>query len=184
LRAEFTSTRNINDGAGTFAQKPAADDYLHQAADPNLWPDDINYDPDGTGIYITSLGTHEHWNNPVDKQYSRNLGLNTGIELLKVSDNVNVGIDPYQLAGYNLDQNYPNPFSSSTNITYSVPVNSQVVIKVYDVAGREIKTIENSFKTAGSYTIVFDGNQLPAGEYFYRLTANAYSSTKKIVILK
>ncbi len=55
------------------------DDYLHQAADSSLWPEDVVYDPDGDGIIIASLGVHEHWNNAMDKNYSRNLGTAEGI---------------------------------------------------------------------------------------------------------
>ncbi len=61
---------------------PATDDYLQQAADANYWPIDITYDPEGDGVALKSLGVHEHWNNPVDKQYSRNLGTGDGIELI------------------------------------------------------------------------------------------------------
>jgi hypothetical protein len=62
------------------------DDYLHQAADSSNWPAGIIYDPDRSGRPLTSLGTHEHWNNALMKQYSRNLGLNKGIELVSIPD--------------------------------------------------------------------------------------------------
>ena len=60
------------------------DDYLHQAADSSNWPKGIIYDPDNSGKPIPSLGVHEHWNNPVNKQYSRNLGRSHGIELVSI----------------------------------------------------------------------------------------------------
>jgi hypothetical protein len=64
------------------------DDYLHQAADSVNWPVGIVYTPNGDGITIPkSLGVHEHWNNPMDKQYSRNLGTGEGIELVKIFHN-------------------------------------------------------------------------------------------------
>ena len=62
------------------------DDYLHQAADPSNWPEGIVYDPDNSGKPLTSLGTHEHWNNAEKKQYSRNLGFEKGIELVSIPD--------------------------------------------------------------------------------------------------
>lgn len=62
------------------------DDYLHQAADSSLWPDGIIYDPDNNGILISSLGVHEHWNDSINKQYSRNLEIGDGIELIKVHE--------------------------------------------------------------------------------------------------
>jgi hypothetical protein len=60
------------------------DDYLHQAASSEYWPKGIIYDPDNCGKPIPSLGVHEHWNNPIDKNYSRNLGKKEGIELVKL----------------------------------------------------------------------------------------------------
>jgi hypothetical protein len=184
LRSEFTSTRPLNDGAGTYPQKPATDDYLHQASDPSQWPDDIVYDPNDNGEILKSLGVHEHWNNQTDKQYSRNLGENEGIELFLVDQNSSVSYKNTQLAGFDIKQNYPNPFSSFTNISYSIPVNSTVDLRVYDYSGREIMLIENAQKPAGSYTIEFDGSHLPAGNYIYRFTANNYSASKKFVITK
>jgi hypothetical protein len=67
---------------------PGVDDYLHQTADSGNWPSGIVYAPDGDGLPMAkSLGVHEHWNNPADKQYSRNLGLREGIELVKIFQN-------------------------------------------------------------------------------------------------
>jgi len=62
------------------------DDYLHQAADSSNWPDGIVYDPDNSGKPLPCLGTHEHWNNAEKKQYSRNLGIAKGIELVSIPD--------------------------------------------------------------------------------------------------
>ena len=63
------------------------DDYLHQAASSEFWPQGIIYDPDKSGTKIPSLGIHEHWNNPVDKNYSINLGKKYGIELVRILQN-------------------------------------------------------------------------------------------------
>jgi hypothetical protein len=86
LRSEFTADRVP--AAGTYVQMPGVDDYLHQAADPENWPGGIEYDPDDSGVPLQSLGTHEHWNNASDKQYSRNLDpAGAGIELILASQN-------------------------------------------------------------------------------------------------
>jgi hypothetical protein len=184
LRSEFTADRSFNDGAGTYVQKPAADDYLHQASDPDLWPDDVDYEPDGDGNILKSLGVHEHWNNATDKQYSRNIGGEEGIELVHIHHNVSVDVVETKFDGFDIKQNYPNPFSTSTNIYYSVPVKSKIQITVYSTSGREIAVIENSNKQAGTYTVQFDGSNLPAGNYIYRFTANNYSASKKFVVVK
>jgi hypothetical protein len=81
LRTEFTNPEhNI-----PYISEPGVDDYLHQAADSKNWPSGIVYAPNGDGTPMPgSLGVHEHWNSPMEKQYSRNLGKSEGIELVKI----------------------------------------------------------------------------------------------------
>ena len=85
LRTEFDDPNGPAKARPNF---PAVDDYLHQAADPGNWPADISYDPEGDGTPIGSLGVHEHWNNSSDKQYSRNLGYDYGIELVSTNSSL------------------------------------------------------------------------------------------------
>jgi hypothetical protein len=81
LYAEFDGTNGLDD----FPHLGAVDDYLHQLADSTNWPAGIIYSPNGDGVPNSfSYGVHEHWNNPVEKRYSRNLGIGNGIELVKV----------------------------------------------------------------------------------------------------
>lgn len=91
LRTEWNGTYSHDPSNNAFEAMPAingVDDYLHQAADSANWPKGIIYDPDINGRPIQSLGVHEHWNNPVNKQYSRNLGKSYGIELISVPANI------------------------------------------------------------------------------------------------
>ncbi|MBN2521452.1 MAG: DUF362 domain-containing protein [Bacteroidales bacterium] len=74
----------INGEVGPFPHFLGTDDYLHQAADTDNWPANTIYDPENDGIPLTSLGVHEHWNDPINKQYSKNLNTGNGIELIKV----------------------------------------------------------------------------------------------------
>ncbi|MEI7485312.1 MAG: T9SS type A sorting domain-containing protein, partial [Ignavibacteriota bacterium] len=89
---------------------------------------------------------------------------------------------------YDLSQNYPNPFNPVTKINFELPFDSKVKMIIYDVTGREIKTMVNEVRTAGYYTIVYDGSDISSGIYFYRIIANAngkdYISTKKMAIIK
>ena len=97
---------------------------------------------------------------------------------------------------FDLSQNYPNPFNPTTTIKYSIPsVGAEhvqplhVLLKVYDLLGREVATLVNEEKPPGNYEVTFSvetrrGESLPTGVYFYRLTAGSYSETKKMVLIK
>lgn len=85
---------------------------------------------------------------------------------------------------FRLEQNFPNPFNPSTTIEYSIPKQSHVSIKVYDLLGREITTILNEAKPAGNYSVNFDGSGLSSGVYFYKLTAGGFNQTKKLILAK
>ena len=85
---------------------------------------------------------------------------------------------------YNLAQNYPNPFNPTTTIRYSVPKNSLVTLKVYDILGNEVTTLVNEEKTIGTYEVQFDASGLASGIYFYQLKADNYSNTKKLILMK
>ncbi|MDD5360587.1 MAG: T9SS type A sorting domain-containing protein [Ignavibacteria bacterium] len=85
---------------------------------------------------------------------------------------------------YELLQNYPNPFNPKTSITFRIPKDGFVTLKVYDILGRLMKTVVSQFRKANSYTEVFDGSGYSSGIYFYRLDVNGFAQTKKMVILK
>lgn len=85
---------------------------------------------------------------------------------------------------YNLDQNYPNPFNPSTVISYQLPISGNVTLKIFDVLGREVATLVDEYKNAGSYNIEFDASILPSGVYFYQLQAGSFVQTRKMVLLQ
>ncbi len=85
---------------------------------------------------------------------------------------------------YSLGQNYPNPFNPVTMINYQLPLNSTVLLKVYDAIGRETATLVKGPMEAGRHTIRFDGSQLASGMYFYALTAGAFTDVKKLLLLR
>jgi hypothetical protein len=85
---------------------------------------------------------------------------------------------------YKLYQNYPNPFNPATNIKYDVPKNSYVLIKVYNILGKEISTLVKQEKSAGSYEVHFDGSRLSSGIYFYTIRVGNYLNTKQMVLIK
>ena len=85
---------------------------------------------------------------------------------------------------YNLSQNHPNPFNPSTIIRYDLPKEGMVTIKIYDILGREVKTLVNEYKNAGSYNVEFNASNLSSGTYFYKITAGDFTEIKKLILLK
>jgi hypothetical protein len=88
------------------------------------------------------------------------------------------------IGGFALGQNYPNPFNPSTTISYQLPQESLVTLKVYDVLGNEMVTLINEEKPAGSYEAKFDASKLSSGVYVYRLQAGNFIQTKKMMLVK
>lgn len=85
---------------------------------------------------------------------------------------------------YRLSNNYPNPFNPTTNIIFDIPKNSFVKLKIYDVSGKELIALVNEDLTAGSYNYQWDASSFTSGVYFYRLEANDFVETKRMVLLK
>ncbi|MGA9292102.1 MAG: T9SS type A sorting domain-containing protein, partial [Ignavibacteriaceae bacterium] len=92
---------------------------------------------------------------------------------------------------YALTQNYPNPFNPSTTISYQLPKDGMVTLKIFDMLGREVATlINNEQKTVGRYDVSFNANNLASGVYIYQLRVNdavgekGYTATKKLMLLK
>ena len=102
--------------------------------------------------------------------------------------------------GYSLAQNYPNPFNPTTEVAFSIPQSGPrhrppsadghmgdegfVSLEVYDMLGREVRTLVNEVKRPGTYTVRFDGSGLAGGVYFYRLQAADFVASKKLLLLK
>lgn len=85
---------------------------------------------------------------------------------------------------YILSQNYPNPFNPVTTISYSLPEQTHVSIKIFDVLGRKIIELVNETKLPGKHKVIFDGSKLSSGFYYYSIETDNYRKTKKLVLLK
>ena len=85
---------------------------------------------------------------------------------------------------YELSQNYPNPFNPTTSIRYSIPVNGQVTLKIFNILGQEVRTLVNTVQNSGSYVVNFDASRLSSGIYFYELRVDQFVSVKKMLLLK
>ncbi|MBK7105702.1 MAG: T9SS type A sorting domain-containing protein [Ignavibacteriae bacterium] len=101
-------------------------------------------------------------------------------DVTSVEDNVLSEI-PKQ---FSLSQNYPNPFNPVTKIRFALPEASVVKVKIYDIIGREVATILNKNLSAGSHELPFDASNLESGVYVYRISANNFSDSKKMILMK
>ena len=114
----------------------------------------------------------------------KQIDFNGNFEYFNLSNDVNIGV-PNNFA---LSQNYPNPFNPTSKINYELPVDSKVSIKLFDMSGREVMTILNETKTAGYYSVNFNGANLSSGVYFYRISADGngktFVATKKMALIK
>ena len=123
---------------------------------------------------LISLSPGEYHIYTTAKLPAPDLSVPTGVK------NIDAGV----ITNYKLEQNYPNPFNPSTTIEYRIPEAGIVSIKIYDILGREIKTLVNKFQLSGSYQIQFDAADLASGVYFYQLKTNGFISVKKMLLLK
>jgi hypothetical protein len=157
-------------------------DYLKQCASSTYWPVGIQYDPEGDGTPIESLGVFEHWNNATDRKYSRNLGTGQGIEL-------NYYKAPFTGIALNTQSDIslasPNPFSEFVEFKKPADYSTNSECAIYNTEGRLIKTMN----FLGSDVIVWNGNNsvntvVADGIYIYKIydkTTNALFTGKIIL---
>jgi hypothetical protein len=124
-----------------------------------------------------------------------------GIILKTTNGGESTGISPINNnipSDFSLSQNYPNPFNPTTKIKFDIPVDSRirgndrgrvvgsdrVVLRVYDILGKEIETLVNEKLNPGTYEVTFDASKYPSGVYFYRLITDNFTDTKRMILLK
>jgi hypothetical protein len=182
--------------------------YMNQVpGPPELIASDLEFYPNETPTYIdnqivgylSTLSGDEAWLYPVrywvkavDKysdesvysDFASAIGIWDGSNIMPPSGGDNAIAKEKIPTRFDLKQNYPNPFNPVTNIKYDLPKDVFVTVKIYDILGREIKTLVNEFKNAGSYIISFNGSELASGIYFYRIQAGSFVSVKRMVLVK
>ena len=92
--------------------------------------------------------------------------------------------DSLQAASSGSLQNYPNPFNPATTISYQIPKDGHVTIKIFDAIGREVTTLVDEFKPSGRYSVKFDASRLSSGIYFYSIRSAEYTAVKKMSLIK
>ena len=172
----------------------------------NISTPGANYYPDGVGFSNGSFGLYRYGNHTVNDTLAGVMRLTSTYEvrslfcdpryfsgaggwqpvLAAVLGNL-VGVNPVNNQVpqvYSLSQNYPNPFNPVTNIKFSIPVAGNVKLVLFDILGREVKTLLNDVKPAGNYVVDFNAGDLSSGAYFYRLESGNFVETKKMLLVK
>ncbi|MEM5810126.1 MAG: VWA domain-containing protein [Candidatus Aenigmatarchaeota archaeon] len=145
---------------------------------------DIGEVPNDVNLILTDLktGSSVDMRGRSEIKFTENPGVK---RLFKVSGTiVNVEKDNLIPKEFALYQNYPNPFNPETIIEFDIPKRTFVKLTIYDILGREIKTLVNEEINPGKYTVKFNASNLPSGIYFYRLDAGEFSDIKKMVFVK
>jgi len=101
-----------------------------------------------------------------------------------IANSVGVVSNSGTVKEFNLSQNYPNPFNPVTRITYSIPKQELVKIRVFDVLGKEVAVLVNEVKTSGIYEATFDASSFSSGVYFYKLETSSFSDVKRMIVTK
>jgi len=153
--------------------------------------DSDNQGNDGTEIANATDSTYTITNADVDQYIYAMVTADDGNGgLVSVSSNystqvVTLGIgDEVILTEYSLSQNFPNPFNPVTNITFTLPIASDISLKVFNMVGQEVALIASGNYPAGLHTVSFNGVDLSSGIYFYTLTGSGVSVTRKMILLK
>jgi M6 family metalloprotease-like protein len=127
---------------------------------------------DNTGLFSTySLETSIGANS---------CGCSDPIPITQRSDEVEL----LSITDYSLLQNYPDPFNPQTVISFTLPDDNHVKLIVYDVLGREVKTLVDEFRASGRHNVVFDARDLPSGVYYYRVFAGRFTDMKKMILIR
>ncbi|MBP9096438.1 MAG: T9SS type A sorting domain-containing protein [Ignavibacteria bacterium] len=108
------------------------------------------------------------------------MDFNGNFKYIDLTEDVIIG-SPEKLI---LEQNYPNPFNPVTVISFQLPSDQNVLLKIYDVNGKEVMTLINGFKEAGIHEVKFDGNNLSSGVYYYQIKSGDFKATKKMILTK
>jgi len=164
------------------------DNYLHEASQAGAPPSGIFYDPEGDGSRLASLGVHEHWNNPTDKNYTRNLGSGEGIELVKLDAASGVERrDPP--SSFDMVANYPNPFNGNTTLVFDLERSGTVRICIFDLKGRQVIVLKHGSCPRGRNALIWDGRndngaEVPSGLYWASLETGGRVTVQRMTLVR
>jgi subtilisin-like proprotein convertase family protein len=146
-----------------------------------------------TGTFQPSTPLTPFNNNPVNGTWVLAINDNASIDqgflrawCIQVTyETLTGGIQTIEVPNYfYLNQNYPNPFNPVSTIRFGIPKSGNVTLKVYDLLGREVRTLVNEKKEPGTYEVEMDGTNLASGIYLYKIEAGNFTAVKKMMLIK
>ena len=138
----------------------------------------INNIPEGDYILIAHKVGSESSQRVISINENNNRSVN--FSLAAKTGNI-TNTNPFEFA---LSQNYPNPFNPNTVISYSIASEGNVTLKIFNSAGQQVSELVNAYQNAGIYNVEFNASSLSSGVYFYRLDANGFTATNKMILVK
>jgi hypothetical protein len=179
--AEYTGA--LDNGGERIVLLSAQSDTLISMtyADDPPWP--VEADGGGFSLVSREIDPTGDPNDPSYWRLSYRLHGSPGSDDVVTVD-VETQTSPVGPAKFALQQNFPNPFNPTTVISYHLPVTSKISLKVYNLLGQEVATLFEGIRQPGNYEATFDGNKLAAGVYLYRLSADGFVKTKKLLLIR
>lgn len=167
---EFTIESNISSGQLLFAGAGSLPDGQNNVFATLRFIVNESFDESETTVAMKSLRFNEN-------EIITNAASSTLTNVLSIDDNTM----PFS---FKLNQNYPNPFNPVTSISYQIAEAGKVNISVFNMAGQLVETLVNEQRTPGSYSVVWNANDVSSGIYFYKLTTGNKTFTKKMLLIK
>jgi hypothetical protein len=143
----------------------------------------FGFDPSLGPGYVWHCHIIDHEDNEMMRPYKVTSSLPPGTTRSAIANNKNSG-NPFDAAGYILEQNYPNPVNNETQIRFSIPEETHVQLKLINQMGAEIRTLIDNKAPAGNHTVTLDASTLARGIYYYQMRAGNFTETKKFVLVR
>ncbi len=165
-----------SDGGNTWTDQPISD---HRFKPKPVIGGSSNYQGDYISLISSGQKLYACWMDDFSGIYQ------IWMKIINIETDVDEDSQMGLTKGFNLNQNFPNPFNPITKISWQSQIDSWQTIKVYDVLGNEVKVLSDKFTTAGQHEISFSASDdLPSGVYFYKLQVENFIQTKKMILMK
>lgn len=181
--ASFTSSvsnRDVTLNWSTSSELNNSGFEIERSSD-NVWTKVGNVNGNGTSSSVNNYSYNDRGLATGSYSYRlKQVDFNGNFEYFNLNNEVNIGTP----SAFALSQNYPNPFNPSTTINFDLPTDGKVSLKLYDMSGKEVATLVNEVRSAGYYSVNFNASQLTSGVYFYTISADNFTATKKMLLVK